>query len=215
MPRPATDIRQRIIEAARERFAHAGVDATSLRSIAADAKTSIGMIYYYFPEKDDLFLAVVEDVYAKLLADLEGALGASSYPAAVLGLYRRIAATTALELQVIRLVLREALSSSERLTRLAERMSRGHVALIFKAVGAGLARGELRTDLHPLVLVAATIAVGTAPQLALRIIGKFLPAAIPSSDVLTEQLLDALMHGIGRAPRAWRDEPSGTSEPSD
>ena len=35
------------------------------------------MIYYYFPTKDDLFLAVVEEVYVALLADLEARLARS------------------------------------------------------------------------------------------------------------------------------------------
>ena len=32
------------------------------------------MVYYYFPTKDDLFLAVVEETYVKLLADMTRAL---------------------------------------------------------------------------------------------------------------------------------------------
>src|SRR6185295_5828153 len=71
MARPPTDIRQRILGAARARFLAEGVDGASLREIARDAKTTIGMVSYYFPAKDDLFLAVVEEVYAVLLGDLE------------------------------------------------------------------------------------------------------------------------------------------------
>jgi len=74
MPRPRTDIRARILAAARARFVAAGVDGSPLRRIAADARTSIGMVYYYFPTKDDLFLAVVEEMYVKVLADMTKAL---------------------------------------------------------------------------------------------------------------------------------------------
>ncbi len=199
MPRPRTDIRPRILEAARERFAASGVDATSLRSIASDAGTSIGMIYYYFPTKDDLFLAVVEEVYAALLADLEQALSAhADFASSVSALYRRIAGASPLELQVIRLIAREALSSGERLQSLAQRMSRGHVPLIFKTVGTGLARGELRPELHPAVLMAATLSLGTLPQIAVRVLGSYLPVAPPPRELLTEQLADALLNGIVR-----------------
>lgn len=199
MPRPRTDIRPRILAAARERFADSGVDATSLRSIASDAGTSIGMIYYYFPTKDDLFLAVVEEAYAALLSDLEQALSAhADFASSVSALYRRIAAATPLELQVIRLVAREALSSSARLQRLAQRMSRGHVPLILQTVGRGLGRGELRRELHPAVLMAATLSLGTLPQIALRVLGEYLPVVPPSREVLTEQLADALLNGIGQ-----------------
>jgi AcrR family transcriptional regulator len=196
MPRPRTDIRPRIIEAARERFAAAGVDATSLRSIASDADTSIGMIYYYFPTKDDLFLAVVEDVYGQLLAELERALGQhDDFHDSVLALYRRIGSASALELQVIRMVAREAFTSGQRLERVALRFSRGHVPLIFKSVLGGVQSGELRADLHPIVLMAATIALGTLPQIALRALGKHLPAAAPDTNELTRQLCAVLLEG--------------------
>jgi TetR/AcrR family transcriptional regulator len=198
MPRPRTDIRPRILKSARERFAASGVDATSLRSIASDAGTSIGMIYYYFPTKDDLFLAVVEEVYAALLSDLEQALSAHpDFESSVNALYRRVAGASALELQVIRLVAREALTSGQRLKSLVQRMSRGHVPLIFKTVGRGLTRGELRRELHPAVLMAATLALGTLPQIALRVLGAHLPVTPPAREVLTEQLADALLNGIG------------------
>src|SRR5262245_34414577 len=74
MARPRSDISTRIVHAARARFLQSGVDGASLRHIARDARTNIGMIYYYFPSKDDLFLAVVEEVYVGLLKDLALAL---------------------------------------------------------------------------------------------------------------------------------------------
>lgn len=197
MPRPRTDIRPRVLEAARELFAASGVDATSLRSIAKAAGTSIGMIYYYFPNKDDLFLAVVEEVYAGLLSDLEAALRAhSDFAGCVRELYRRVARASALELQVVRLVVREALTSSQRLDSLVQRMRRGHVQLIFKAVGRGLEHGELRPELHPAVLMAATLAIGTLPQVALRAFGRHLPVTPPAAELLPDLLAEALLHGI-------------------
>jgi AcrR family transcriptional regulator len=201
MPRPRTDIRARILHAARERFAAAGVDATSLRSIAADAGTSLGMIYYYFPSKDELFLAVVEEVYGRLLGDLESALsGPPDFNGRLLALYQRIAAASPLELDIVRLVAREALSSGARLERLAQRFSRGHIPLIFQSVAAGIQGGELRSDLHPAVLMAATLALGTLPQFALRVVGKGLGLALPNPEQLTRQLAEAVLHGIA-APR--------------
>ena len=58
MGRTPSDIAPRIVHAARRRFLSDGVEGASLRAIARDARTSIGMIYYYYPAKDDLFLAV-------------------------------------------------------------------------------------------------------------------------------------------------------------
>src|SRR6185436_14481160 len=135
MARPRTDIRPRILLAARERFLESGVDGASLRAIARDAKTSIGMIYYYFPTKDDLFFAVVEESYEKILAELERVLSAEgTIEERLTHLYERIADATDEEAQTVHLVGREALMSSARRDRLVQRFTRGHVALIFRAV---------------------------------------------------------------------------------
>src|SRR6266545_901848 len=105
MARPRTDIAPRILHAARARFLAEGVDGASLRAIARAAGTSIGMLYYYFSSKDDLFLAVVEEVYGALLADLARALAPDApVEERIAALYQRIAAMSDEELSVIRLV---------------------------------------------------------------------------------------------------------------
>lgn len=49
-----------IVEAARKRFAHYGLDKTTMNEIAADIGMSKASLYYYFPDKERLFVAVVE-----------------------------------------------------------------------------------------------------------------------------------------------------------
>src|SRR6188768_1438147 len=107
MARPKSDIQPRILEAARTRFLSDGVDGASLRRIASDAGTSIGMVYYYFATKDELFFAVVEELYVKLLADIEAAI-VPDIPVRerVERLYGRVARLSDDELLVMRLVLR-------------------------------------------------------------------------------------------------------------
>jgi AcrR family transcriptional regulator len=56
--RPGTpDTRQMIIEVARSKFAERGYDATSLRSIAAEANVDPALVIHYFGTKDGLFVA--------------------------------------------------------------------------------------------------------------------------------------------------------------
>src|SRR6266487_6095022 len=108
MARPRSDIEPRIVHAARHRFLEEGVEGASLRTIARDAGTSIGMVYYYFPTKDDLFLAVVEERYGKLLADLTAALTPDQPPAERLRrMYRRIGRMGEDDLTVVKLIVRE------------------------------------------------------------------------------------------------------------
>ncbi len=52
-----------ILDAATHEFARHGLGGARVDSIAARAKTNKRMLYYYFGDKDDLFLAVLERAY--------------------------------------------------------------------------------------------------------------------------------------------------------
>jgi AcrR family transcriptional regulator len=49
--------RQRIIDAARDRFMRDGYDKATVRAIAADAGVDVAMVYYFFGNKEGLFSA--------------------------------------------------------------------------------------------------------------------------------------------------------------
>ena len=51
-----------IIEAAQKRFAHFGVGKTTMNEIADDLSLSKASLYYYFPDKLNLYAAVLEKI---------------------------------------------------------------------------------------------------------------------------------------------------------
>jgi AcrR family transcriptional regulator len=51
---------QLILEVAQKRFGLYGVEKTSMREIADDIKLSKASLYYYFPDKESLYRAVIE-----------------------------------------------------------------------------------------------------------------------------------------------------------
>ena len=51
---------QLIIEASQKRFGLYGIEKTSMREIADDLKLSKASLYYYFPDKESLYCAVVK-----------------------------------------------------------------------------------------------------------------------------------------------------------
>jgi len=51
-----------IIEAAIKRFAHFGVNKTTMNEIAADLSISKALLYYYFPDNRSLFAAVLKHI---------------------------------------------------------------------------------------------------------------------------------------------------------
>lgn len=209
MARPKSDLSTKLVDAARRRFLRDGVEGASLRGIAQDAGTNIGMVYYYFKTKDELFLAVVEDVYVGLLADFERALSAPDVPpeARLLRIFERVAAFDERELEVSRLIVREALVSSERLARLARRFEAGHVPLMIGVLAGGVEQGRFARDLHPAVLVAATAILAVFPQLLHHAVSAAkLPFApfLPTRGEAAAAFGRVLLHGI--AGPALEDE---------
>lgn len=63
---PTQETRERILEAAVSVFANKGYHETKVDDIVAKSNTSKGSFYFYFPSKQDIFLALV-DTFADLL----------------------------------------------------------------------------------------------------------------------------------------------------
>jgi AcrR family transcriptional regulator len=197
MPRPKSDIDKRILRAARTRFLAEGVDGASLRQIAEDAETSIGMVYYYFPTKDDLFSAVVEEGYERVLATFEGALAPQgSVPEKLTRLYEAMGKLEDEQLIVLRLVLRETFSSHVRLERLAQRFLRGHIPLVLEVVKEGQADGTFERSLSPWLVLMNIMAFGALPQVVPRMLGFPSPAGPVTGSKRASLLVDLLLHGI-------------------
>jgi AcrR family transcriptional regulator len=199
MARPKSDIEPRILAAARARFLSDGVDGASLRGIASDAGTSIGMVYYYFPTKDELFFAVVDELYGKLLKDIEAAI-APDVPVRerVERLYARVARVSEEELLVMRLVLREALTSNTRFARLRERFETGHVPLIARLIADGYGSGAFDRSLHPMVAMLSLAGLAAVPQLIRRVLDGRLPFPdAPAGEQLSKLLVGVLFSGTG------------------
>jgi AcrR family transcriptional regulator len=74
--RPARDgaaTRRNILEVATRHFAEKGYSGARIDEIAAETATSKRMIYYYFKDKEELFVAVLEHAYSRI-RELESGL---------------------------------------------------------------------------------------------------------------------------------------------
>lgn len=219
MARPKSDIQERILAAARARFIAEGVEACSLRNIAKDADTSIGMVYYYYPSKDEIFLAIVEECYQKFLADLEEVIEKhGDYQARMCGFYRRLGAMKEAEREIIHLVIRESLTSNDRRDRLRSRFLRGHLPLLYRAILQGFESGELDESVNPIVAFGCSMALGgvavaiskfaccgseamtsdtTICDKVRESVGKLLPQ-LPTNEDLAEQLSQIAVRALGK-----------------
>src|SRR5258705_14022566 len=74
--------RQELLVAAARVLAEKGLHETKIADIAAAADVGVGTFYLYFPTKDALFDAVVEDTVAHLKEVLDAARDAAPAPIA-------------------------------------------------------------------------------------------------------------------------------------
>lgn len=81
------------MEAAKRRFAHFGLAKTTMAEIAQDLSFSKALLYYYFPDKDALFAAVLEYAMNQSFEEMNAALAtiADSHEAMMFTLDKRIA----------------------------------------------------------------------------------------------------------------------------
>src|SRR5690349_13558588 len=70
--RNASDTRERILAAAFREFADKGLDGARVDEIAARAGVNKGMLYHYFGNKERLFQAALERLYATIRAKQGG-----------------------------------------------------------------------------------------------------------------------------------------------
>jgi AcrR family transcriptional regulator len=207
MARPRTDIRERIVPSARQEFLAHGVDGASLRTIAKQAGTSLGMIYYYYPSKDELFLAVIEGPYQSFLERLEGGLeSAGTFEERLRRLFGVVSELNELERSTLRLVVREMLGSKERLTKAIERFQRGHFPLLFALLQNGVREGKIAPGYHPAVLLGLIGGIGVVPQIILEVTGPSLPFPAPPTEQLTQTLAQAFIRAVSTPPAKFAEK---------
>ncbi|MBN2625374.1 MAG: TetR/AcrR family transcriptional regulator [Spirochaetales bacterium] len=67
------EVRQRIIKSAKKEFKNNGFDKASMRDIADSAKMTVGNLYRYYKNKEDMFGAIIGDLYGEI-KDLRSSL---------------------------------------------------------------------------------------------------------------------------------------------
>jgi TetR/AcrR family transcriptional regulator, cholesterol catabolism regulator len=65
----ADEKKAEIIEAARKLFLEAGYEATPVGAIATAAGVAVNTIYWYFKDKDELLLAVLDELFQESVAE--------------------------------------------------------------------------------------------------------------------------------------------------
>lgn len=170
MPRPRfdklpPDKQDAILQAATEAFAEHGFAGAAYNAIIAQAGVSKGAMYYYFDDKEDLFVTVVERALAPIFDGLFDRPPATSAEAFWADLVARLAAFAHVfdDPHVIGLLRdlfgsRAAVGTGEATRRLRARMNTGFERML----ADGQRVGAVRDDLPLSLLTTIAIEMGLA-----------------------------------------------------
>jgi AcrR family transcriptional regulator len=153
--RDAEATRQRILAAAEREFARKGYAGARVDTIAEESGANKGMLYYYFDNKEELYIAVLERVYAAMRQS-ERDLAFEHLPPldAIRTLVEFKFDYFAQNPSVIRLLTGENLQDAQFLKRSERLQDLQHslVETLDRILKAGASEGMLREDIDPLQL---------------------------------------------------------------
>lgn len=155
--------RQRILAAAIEEFAERGSSGARVDSIARRADINERMLYYYFGNKDQLYLAVLEEVYGEFnRAEHALRLDVLAPLDAVAELAHFVWDYYADHPELIRLINNENLHDAKSMrqsTEIRQQVS-PIVELLAQTLKRGEASGEIRSGVDPVDLYVTISAMG-------------------------------------------------------
>jgi TetR/AcrR family transcriptional regulator len=188
-----------ILDAAQRRFASYGLNKVTMDEIAADIGMGKASLYYYFPNKDELFRAVIsreQQAFLRRLGEV-GALDAAA--SAKLRMFTELQLEFFMELMNLQLVsLQTWLHSRPLFRELKEALQDAEQRQLAEILKAGVAAGEF----GPIAIEPCAAAIVHALQgLRLRVLraAELHPdAAIPPQALAADirVLLDLILNGL-------------------
>jgi len=146
----------RIAQVARREFARRGFDATSIRQIVAEARVTKPVLYYYFKNKRDLFLSLLEEAVAPLCDEVERIASGDGTPrdrmAEIIAAVLRFAEKRSDEFRLLHRAV-------ERREREVQVLAQKYFRRNFQAISGVLQEGVDRGDFRSLNVPQATFSV--------------------------------------------------------
>ena len=179
--------RAAIIAAASEVFVEVGFGAANVRDIIRRTDLASGTFYNYFPDKEAVFRAIVEERADAILARVrEARRAATDLPSFVASGFRAYFEAVSEDLVTLELMRRNA----------------GTIRLLFDEAGIGTGLEDLRTDLrtaiaagilpeHDVDYMAAAM-VGSAIELSLRMVERDPPDVAGATGLATDLFVAGL-----------------------
>ncbi len=191
---PDASTRGKILTTALQVFADHGFEGARTRDIAEQAGANLGLITYYFGNKETLWREAVSHAFAELRHELTEAMAvhaADDERRQLEQLTRRFIRFVARKPEFMRLMNDEGKRDSPRMRWLVDRfvkpMHEGMLALIERGQATGFLPGVSPTSLHYIVLGAAGLVFSQAPEC------RRLTGVDPTDPAVAEAHADALI----------------------
>ena len=192
-PRSA-ETHQAILDATLELVARDGIRGTSIEAIAAQAGVGKTAIYRRWPTKEALVLDALSELQAQVRVVDSGNIRRDLI-SFVKDLVHQVETHPVLKGLLLR-VLGEAKERPEFLQTLLDRLYIPRRQQWESLFAQAQKRGELRSDIDP--TLAASLIVG--PTFFHLLTAQLLPSSHVNRNI-PEQIVDAILHGVGAAPR--------------
>ena len=133
------DRRDSILDAARDAFARAGFEGTSIADIARRAGVSDGLVYRYFTSKRDLLNAVLTAFYERTMVDLELiAAREAPFETRFHDLIRRHIEGFVIDTDLCRLFISEVRTASDYQGSAVQQLNRRYTSILVRVIQGGI-----------------------------------------------------------------------------
>lgn len=196
----SSDVRRRLLDAAREICIESGFDAATTKQIASRAGVNTAMINYYFESKEGLGLAMMRDAINPLAERIDAAANAIDH-VTLEGFMRIYMQTVAANPWLPKLIVREVLPVNGRFREMFLRELTPRAAeLLGRIVHREREAGSLRRDADPTLAMLSLIALSVFPFLAAPIVEPVLRIRLQDENTLQaliEHSVAVFQHGLG------------------
>ena len=155
------EARAKILAAAETLFAEHGFAGVGVRQIAAAASVNGAMIHYYFGNKENLYVAVIENAASTVRGLIAEAMqSATSLEERLTRFVRAYAGYLFDHPHLARILSREMLSGGKYFMQIFPKYAPTNYGMLREAMAEGVRRGELRAidiDLAPVSLIGMIV----------------------------------------------------------
>jgi AcrR family transcriptional regulator len=163
--RRGDEVRERILAAALECFGASGFEGASTRAIAEKADVTHTLVLYHFQSKEQLWVATVEDVVSKYIAEAQQQISEvekSSAQSELKIFIDRFIRFSAKYPDIHRILTSQGNQETPRLSWIIDHFLRDHFNLVVDMIRRGQAEGSVR-QFDPARLYYLIIGMGGTP----------------------------------------------------